>query len=128
MSSEIARGLDVAELRPSEHISQNEIDAAKTVRFEYLNAQGQPKMVWPPSFARSKALLDQLARNNGMDAGRIASVRSAIAAAERAAGSSRRDALAQLATTLEGDARGATDGAKVRMLAESVKELADSSR
>ncbi len=128
VSSEIARGLDIFELQPSAHISQNEIDAAKTVRFEFLNAQGQPKLVWPPSFAKAKALIDQLARNNGMDAGRLASVRSSITSAERATGSSRRDALSQLATTLEGDSRGATDGAKVRMLAESVKELADATR
>ena len=45
VSSEIARGLDVAELTPSEFISQNEIDAAKTVHMDYLNAQGQPKFV-----------------------------------------------------------------------------------
>lgn len=128
VSSEIARGLDIFELQPSAHISQNEIDAAKTVRFDYLNAQGQPKLVWPPSFARSKALLDQLVRSNGLDAGRISAVRTALTNAERATGSARRDALSQLATTLEGDARGATDGAKVRMLAESVKELANATR
>ena len=47
VSSEIARGLDIFELTPSAFISQNEIDAAKTVQFDYLNAQGQPKFVWP---------------------------------------------------------------------------------
>ena len=49
VSSEIARGLDIFELTPSAFISQNEIDAAKTVRFDYFNAQGQQKFVWPPS-------------------------------------------------------------------------------
>ena len=44
VSSEIARGMDVAELVPSKYISQNEIDAAKTVKWDYLNAQGQPKI------------------------------------------------------------------------------------
>src|SRR5690606_19791408 len=43
VSSEIARGLDILELVPSAHISQNELDAARTVRLEYLNAQGQPQ-------------------------------------------------------------------------------------
>ncbi len=124
VNSEIARGLDIFELMPSAHISQNEIDAAKTVRFDYLNPQGQPQIVWPPSFARSRALLDQLVRNSGMDAGRIASVRSALASAERASGAARRDALSTLAGTLDGDARGASDAAKVRMLATSVRELA----
>ncbi|MEN9592487.1 MAG: hypothetical protein RJA21_954 [Gemmatimonadota bacterium] len=44
VSSEIARGMDVAQLMPSEFISQNEIDAANTVKWDYLNAQGQPKI------------------------------------------------------------------------------------
>ena len=36
-ASEIARGLDVFELTPTESLSQNEIDAAKTVRVAELN-------------------------------------------------------------------------------------------
>jgi len=43
VGSEIARGLDMFELTPSQFLSQNEIDAAKSVRFEYFNAQEQPK-------------------------------------------------------------------------------------
>ena len=62
VSSEIARGLDIFELTPSAFISQNEIDAAKTVHFDYLNTQGQPKLVWPPSFALARAYVDQLER------------------------------------------------------------------
>ena len=70
-SSEIARGLDVFELPPSAFISQNEIDAAKLVHLDYLNAQGQPRIVWPASFAvLAQAYLDQLARSNGL-AGRL---------------------------------------------------------
>ena len=68
VSSEIARGLDVTELTPSEYISQNEIDAAKTVHMDYLNAQGQPKFVWPPSFALARAYVDQLERNKCLSA------------------------------------------------------------
>ena len=68
VSSEIARGLDVAELVPTQYVSQNEIDAAKTVRLEYLNTQGQPKLVWPPSFALAKAYVDQLERNKCLSA------------------------------------------------------------
>src|SRR5439155_1582919 len=47
ISSEIGRGLDVLELLPSGLLSQNEIDAAKLVHFDYLNVQDQPKLVWP---------------------------------------------------------------------------------
>ena len=39
-SSEIARGMDIAELVPSEHLTQNEIDAAKTVRWDVPQRAG----------------------------------------------------------------------------------------
>jgi hypothetical protein len=124
VSSEISRGLDVLELAPSEHLSQNEIDAAKTVRLEYLNAQGQPKFAWPPSFALARAYVDQLERGRGLAAARVAAVRQALSAAERASGAARRTALTQLATQLHGDARGAADAPRVHMLAGAVEQLA----
>ena len=40
-SSEISRGLDIYELVPTPLLSQNEIDAAKTVTFNEANAQDQ---------------------------------------------------------------------------------------
>jgi hypothetical protein len=85
-SSEISRGLDIFELVPSGLVSKNEIDAAKTVHFDYFNTQGQPKFVWPPSFALARAYLDQLERNNGLAADKIASTRSELAAAEKLSG------------------------------------------
>jgi hypothetical protein len=64
VSSEIARGLDIFELVPSAYLSQNEIDAANTVRLEEFNAQGQPRFdLWPPSFALARAYVDQLERS-----------------------------------------------------------------
>ena len=87
VSSEIARGLDIFELTPSGWLSQNEIDAAKTVHFDYLNAQDQPKLVWPPSFPLARAYLDQLTRSNGLAAASIAAVRSGLASAEKLSGS-----------------------------------------
>jgi hypothetical protein len=123
-SSEIARGLDVFALQPSGFISQNEIDAAKLVHFDYLNVQGQQKMGWPASFAVSRAYLDQLARSNGLAADRVAAARAALARAEKLQGPQRRDALTQLATQLSGDAQSAADAAKVRTLAAAVTELA----
>ena len=124
VSSEIARGLDIFELTPSGLVSQNEIDAARTVHLDYLNTQGQPKFVWPPSFALARAYVDQLERSEGLEAGRIAAIREALASAEKASGTERQDALTQLATQLEGDADGAGDAAKVRTLAGAVKALA----
>lgn len=128
VSSEIARGLDVFELVPSALISQNEIDAAKSVHLEYLNTQGQPKFVWPPTFALTRAYVDQLERSNGLSGGRIAAVRGALSGAEKAAGAQRREALTQLATQLDADASGSSDSRKVTMLAGAVRDLANASR
>ncbi|MGH7671400.1 MAG: LVIVD repeat-containing protein [Gemmatimonadales bacterium] len=128
VSSEIARGLDIYELQPSGFISQNEIDAAKLVHFDYLNAQDQQKLVWPASFVVARAYADQLARSNGLAAERVSAARTALARAERLSGQARRDALTQLATQLNGDAQGAADQGKVRALAAAVMDLATAGR
>jgi hypothetical protein len=122
-SSEIMRGLDVFELVPSGFISQNEIDAAKTVRLEHLNAQDQPQFVWPASFALARAFTDQLQRSRGLSADRLTAVRNALAAAEGQSGSARGAALTQLATQLDGDAGRSRDQAKVRKLIDAVRAL-----
>ena len=122
ISSEIARGMDITEMVPSRFVSQNEIDAAKTVHFDYLNAQGQPKLVWPPSFSLAKAYADQMERK-GCFAARIGAIRSGIAAAERSQGSERSAALTQLTTSLEGDARSGCDDKKVDLLRKALQEL-----
>ena len=127
VSSEIARGLDIFELVPSEAISQNEIDAAKSVRLDHLNAQGQPKFVWPHTFALARAYLDQLSRSRRMEATRIAEVRAALDDAERASSAAaRRSTLTSLSRGLMADARASQEFPKVRMLAEAVRGLAGS--
>ena len=126
VSSEILRGLDIFELTPSPYLSQNEIDAAKTVHYDYFNTQGQPKIVWPPSFALARAYVDQLERSKGLSATRIAAVRRALASAEGATGTARRDALTSLAASLDADARVSGDANKVQTLAKAVRQLAAS--
>src|SRR2546427_2205530 len=108
MSSEIARGLDIFALQPSGFISQNEIDAAKLVHFDFLNVQDQPKLVWPASFMVARAYLDQVARSNGLAPDKVLAARTALARAEKLAGQPRRDALTQLVMQLNGDASGTT--------------------
>src|SRR5438270_8524680 len=66
--SEIARGLDVFELTPTKFLTQNEIDAAKTVRVSELKVQNQQKIEWPSSLAVAKAYVDQLARSQALPA------------------------------------------------------------
>jgi hypothetical protein len=124
VSSEISRGLDIVELTPSAFISQNEIDAAKTVKWDYLNTQGQRKIEWPASFALSGAYLDQLERSHGLAADKIAADRAALKSAEKASGSARGTALTQLATLIDADASASSDAAKVQKLSASVKALA----
>ena len=53
--SEIARGIDIFKLLPSEFMSQNEIDAASLVRMDEFNAQEQPKMTWPANVVVARA-------------------------------------------------------------------------
>ena len=124
VSSEIIRGLDVLELTPSEFLSQNEIDAAKTVKADFLNPQGQPKFVWPASFSLSRAYVDQVERSKGLGAARIATIRTALTTAEKQSAAARRATLTRLAASLDADAKKSADAAKVGTLAKSVRDLA----
>jgi len=124
VSSEIARGLDLLELEPSPLLSQNEIDAAKLVRFAQENVQDQQRLVWPASPVVARAYLDQLERS-GLSAAQVAAARTALARAEKATGGARKRAFTRLAAQLDGEAAGAGDPAKVRALAAVVTGLAN---
>jgi hypothetical protein len=124
VGSEIARGLDIFELTPSGFLSQDEIDAAKSVHVDYQNVQGQAKIVWPPSYSLARAYLDQLERSKGLEAGRISEVRHALASAEKMSGKARQDALTSLASQVEAYSAAAPDAAKVKTLSAAVKDLA----
>ena len=122
--SEISRGLDILELKPNQYLTQNEIDAAKLVRFDQFNAQLQPKIVWPAAFVVARAYLDQLVRNDGLRKTWAAPVRRSLDKAERLKGAARRTALTTLAKQLDQDAAGAGDPDRVRKLAAVLIELA----
>ena len=125
VNSEIARGLDILELVPSEALTQNEIDAANSVQLTHLNSQGQPIFEWPATFALARAYLDQLERHGGLSADRIGEIRAELSGAEGMSGSGRSGALRSLADDVSGNAAGAGDAAKVRMLADAVRALAN---
>jgi hypothetical protein len=122
-SSEITRGLDLFELTPSDMLSQNEIDAAKSVHLEYLNVQDQPKFSWRASFSLARAYADQLERSNGLRSDRLAAVRQTLSSAESASTAAKRAALGKLATGLDADAAKSSDAAKVRLLAAAVRGI-----
>jgi hypothetical protein len=81
--SEISRGLDVFELTPSKFLTQNEIDAAKTVKVTELNVQNQQKIEWPAQLVVAKAYLDQLSRSQALPAKQISDLQKAIKGAEK---------------------------------------------
>jgi len=122
--SEIGRGLDIFSLKPSEHLSQNEIDAAKLVRMDRFNAQDQTKLTWPASFVVARAYVDQLVRDHGVQPSVSTRISAALRRAESARGAARRAQLTALAAQLDRDAARAADAAKVRMLAGAVRDLA----
>jgi hypothetical protein len=128
VSSEIARGLDIFELLPSAFISANELAAAKSVHFDYLNAQGQPHLSWPASFSVVRSYVDQLARGNGMAADKIAAIRADLDRAEQASGVVRRTALTTLSARVSGEAGSATDSVRARALVAEIDRLAAASQ
>ena len=81
-ASEIARGLDVFELTPTKFLTQNEIDAAKSVKVSELNVQNQQKIEWPAKLAVAKAYLDQLQRSKALATDKVAALEKAIQNAE----------------------------------------------
>jgi hypothetical protein len=124
VGSEIARGLDIFELTPSEYLSQNEIDAAKLVHFDTFNPQLQPKIVWPAAFPVVRSYLDQLVRGRGLSSARTTAIADQLNRAERLKGAARRTALQTLAAQLDSDASSAADGTRVRKMADAVRDLA----
>ena len=123
-ASEIDRGLDIFDLKPSDQLSQNEIDAAKLIHYDVFNPQNQPKFVWPASFVVARAYLDQLVRDKGIAANRSTAIARDLDRAEQLKGSSRKNALTKLANSLDQDAKTATEAAKVSALASAVRDLA----
>ena len=124
VGTEMQRGIDIFELTPSAAMSQNEIDAAKLVQWDHLNAQTQPKAVWPAHISVVRSYLDQLVRMNGLASSRTSSIDAALTAAMSQSGSARMSALDSLAAQIDGYAGSARDGARVRKLAAEVRRLA----
>ena len=125
--TEIARGLDVFRLTPSEYLTENEIAAASLVRMDEFNAQLQPQVAWPANVTVARAYLDQLTRSHAIEGERARAVKTALDRAARAGRD--RNALGELdplAAQLEADAGAATgrDAMRFRSLAATMKGIA----
>ncbi len=127
--AEIARGIDIFRLLPSEYLTKNELDAAALIHYEEFNAQQQPEVVWPATAVVAKAYIDQLNRSRAIQPERAKAVASAMDRAEGIRSPRDRNAaqsaeqLTSLATQLESDAAAATgrDQARLKALAETLK-------
>jgi hypothetical protein len=123
--SEIARGLDVFALTPTKFLTQNEIDAAKTVQVAELNVQNQQKFEWPAQLVVARAYLDQLVRSQALPAKRIHELQNAIHDAEKSHMSPGKVAgLERMATSVEesaATAKNPADSARLRALAAILK-------
>ena len=129
-ASEIARGLDVFELTPSQFLTKNEIDAAKSVQLSELNVQDQQKMEWPANLVVAKAYLDQLSRSQALPAGQISKLQKAVRSAEKSQmNSSKVSKLKTMAPALEKSATTAktpADANRMRALADVLTRLSPS--
>jgi hypothetical protein len=127
--SEIARGIDIFKLKPTEFLSQNEIDAAVLIRNDELNPQEQGKIVWPAASAVSRAYIDQLARTNAILPERAKAIRAVLEKADDLHTGKEKNAptvldqLDALAKQLEADASSAKgrDAMRLHLLAETLK-------
>jgi hypothetical protein len=120
--------LDIFELTPTQHLTQNEIDAAKAVRVAELNVQNQQKIEWPRQLVVAKAYVDQLERSQALPSGQITALRQAIQRAE-SSHLNRKEIgkLKSLAPSLEKSAgltKSAADSARLQALAEILRQPA----
>jgi hypothetical protein len=131
--TEIARGLDIFKLTPSEFLTQNEIDAASQVHSSEFNAQDQQRIAWAPTSVVARAYLDQLARTKGISSTRASAVKAALERADRIKRASDKNAAAAMegltavAAQVETDASSATgsDAARLHSLAATLKSRAE---
>ena len=132
--TEIARGLDILELLPSEFLTANEIAAASIVAPATFNAQDQRRVDWPTRPVIARAYLDQLGRTDALSAGRRSALSGLLDRADAALGDGAEAVLAGELTTAASEVRreaGAASGrsqARLEALAEVLTRLAEALR
>jgi len=124
-ATEIARGLDVFALTPSDYLSAGEIAAARLAdQGGVFNPQQQFTVSWPTTPAVARAYLDQLQRSGAIRDGKAEELAAALERAESVAASGGRDRA--LSRSLRGLA--ASVAADSAALAETLEGLAASFR
>ncbi len=107
--TEIARGLDVFALEPSEFLTENEIAAAELAdQGAVFNPQQQFPVSWPAEPVVARAYIDQLKRDTALDEAMSVELETTLDAAGEALADEKRDRkmarkLRDMAKSLRGD-------------------------
>lgn len=121
--TEIARGLDVFALEPSEYLTEDEIAAASLARQGgAFNPQQQFPVSWPDHPAVARAYVDQLARAGALDEAAVEEMDAALTQAEARIDASEQDA--DLAARLEAFSGSGGADAKAAALDETLAGIA----
>jgi LVIVD repeat len=120
--SELARNLDVVALKPTAHLSKNEIAAAREVEVDRLNVQRQDKYRHDPSFAVVRSYRDQLVRSGDLGGKTLRKVDDAIDKAEHFADRGKNKSAAE---QLEKAERELGRSHKYEDLRDALDDLAD---
>ncbi len=132
-ATEIARGLDVFTMEPSDFLSENEIAAASLPDLAgTVNAQTQEIIEWPAVPVVARAYLDQLLRDDAVPSARAANLNELLDAADTALANGRSDNgtardLRRLAEQFEEDGGSRLGMTRLRYLAiaETLTGIAD---
>jgi len=131
--TEIARGMDVFKLLPSEYLSENEVAAAALAdQGELFNPQQQFKVTWPAVPVVARAYIDQLNRADALSDSQNADLGAALDRADSRLDAGGSDAelaasLESLAADLGDDGNAATTKRKAA-LSETLGGIAASLR
>jgi len=127
--TEIARGLDVLALTPSQHLTQNEIAAAAMAdQGGTFNPQQQWPVRWPDHPVIALAYLDQLERSGAVTPAATASLRQALNQASARINTRSKDGalagqLRQLAGALNPAASDAATARRVAALRQTIQGI-----
>ena len=124
--TEIARGLDVLELLPSEHLTASELAAAKlAIQAGSFNPQQQYPISWPDAPVVARAYLDQLQRDGGVTADNVKRLSATLDTAQARLDAGRKDAgVAAELRKQAGQLAGAPAGTRKAMLAKVLEAIA----
>ena len=122
--TEIARGLDVFALLPSEHLTEYEIAAAENAdQGELFNPQQQFKVTWPAEPVIARAYIDQLERSEALSDSLMADLNAALDRSESPLAGGGRDA--EVATSLKSLATAVGEGGGNAITIKRRNALAD---